>query len=362
MSGAERAGPTVGARELPGLDARRVGDWLAAHVDGLVGPVEFALVSGGRSNLTYRVTDAAGRRYALRRPPTGGVLSTAHDMLREWRFISALAPTAVPVAPPLGFCADPDVTGAEFYVMGYVDGKVLGDHAAGLELAPAARARAGEHLVEVLVALHALDPVEVGLGELVRRTGYVERQLRRWHAQVHASAAALPALADGLVLLDEVHDLLAANVPPQSTGIVHGDYRPGNIAFGPDGTVRGVFDWELATSGDPMADLGWLASSWVDPGEDGAATTPGPSAVPGYGTRADLVERYARLSGRDVSGLPYWVAFSRWRSACIGAGVQARYLSGHMADDGYLAEARARAEQGARLGESAREALRSMGI
>ncbi|WP_308282892.1 phosphotransferase family protein [Pseudonocardia nigra] len=342
--------------QLAGIDAQRVGRWLGEHVDGLVGPVEFALVSGGRSNLTYRVTDAAGRAYALRRPPTGGVLSTAHDMSREWRFISALAPTAVPVAPPLAYCADLEVTGAEFYVMGFIDGRVLADHEAGMRLAPEARARAGEHLVDVLVELQALDPAEVGLGDLVRGTGYAERQLRRWHKQVHASGAA------DLALLDEVHDLLAAHVPAQSSGIVHGDYRPGNMAFGPDGTVCAVFDWELATSGDPMADLGWLASSWQDPDDTTEATTAGPSTVPGFPRRAELVERYARLSGRDVSNLPYWVAFSRWRMACIGAGVQARYLAGHMADDGYLEEARARAEQGVRMGEAARDALRELGI
>jgi aminoglycoside phosphotransferase (APT) family kinase protein len=347
---------------LAGIDRARVVPWLAAHVDGLAAPVEFTLVSGGRSNLTYRLTDAAGQAYALRRPPTGGVLSTAHDMSREWRFISALAPTAVPVAPPLAYCADLDVTGAEFYVMGFVDGRVLADREAGVALGAQACARAGEHLVDVLVALHALDPAEVGLGDLVRRTGYVERQLRRWHAQLHASAAELPALASEVALLDEVHDLLVAHVPAQRTGVVHGDYRPGNMAFGPDGTIRAVFDWELATTGDPLADLGWLASSWQDPGEATAASTPGPSTAPGSPRRAELVERYARLSGRDVSNLPYWVAFSRWRLACIGAGVQARYLAGHMADDGYLAEARARAEQGARLGEAARDALRQLGI
>lgn len=354
-------GDATGTR-LAGIDAERVGHWLAEHVDGLVGPVEFALVSGGRSNLTYRVTDAASRAYALRRPPMGGVLATAHDMRREWGFITALAPTAVPVAPPLAFCADTEVTGAEFYVMGFVDGNVLADSEAATALTPRARARAGEHLIDVLVALHALDPTAVGLGELVRRTGYVERQLRRWHAQLHASAAELPAMADGVALLDEVHDLLAAHVPAQSTGIVHGDYRPGNMAFGPDGTVRAVFDWELATTGDPMADLGWLASTWQDAGETTEATTPGPSTAPGFPRRAELVSRYARLSGRDVSNLPYWVAFSRWRSACINAGVQARYLAGHMADDGYLEEARARAERGARMGEAARNALRELGI
>jgi aminoglycoside phosphotransferase (APT) family kinase protein len=277
-------------------------------------------------------------------------------MSREWRFMSALAPTPVPVAPPLAYCADTGITGAEFYVMGFVEGRVLTDRDAGLSLPPEARARAGDQVVDVLVTLHALDPAGIGLGELVRRTGYLERQLRRWHAQVHATGV------DDLTLLDEVHDLLARHIPAQSTGIVHGDYRPGNMTFGPDGTVRAVFDWELATSGDPMADLGWLAASWEDPGDEAPPTVPGPSTTPGFPARAQLVARYARLSGRDVSNLPYWVAFSRWRAACIGAGVRARYLAGHMADDGYVAEARARAADGARLGEAARDALRETGI
>ena len=317
--------------ELPGIDTERVGRWLAGHVDGLAGPAEFALVSGGRSNLTYQVTDAAGHAYALRRPPTGGVLSTAHDVSREWRFISAMAPTAVPVPAPVAYCADAEVTGAEFYVMGFVDGLVLADTEAGLALVPAARARAAEDLVDVLVALHALDPAGAGLSDMVRRTGYLERQLRRWQAQVHATGA------PELPLLDEVHDLLARRLPAQASGIVHGDYRAGNVSFGPDGAVLAVFDWELATSGDPMADLGWLASSWTEPGEGLPSATPGPSAVAGFPGRAQLVARYARRSGRDVSDLPYWVAFSRWRIACIGVGVRARYLAGHMGDDGYAA-------------------------
>ncbi|HWN31955.1 MAG TPA: phosphotransferase family protein, partial [Pseudonocardia sp.] len=221
---------------LAGIDGARVGDWLAANVPGLVGPVELTLVAGGRSNLTYRVTDAAGATYALRRPPTGGVLSTAHDMGREWLFLSAMAPTDVPVPEPLAFCADVEVTGAQFYLMAFVDGLVLADAEAGLKLSPPARAAAGRNLVDVLVRLHALDPVAVGLGEIVRSTGYVQRQLSRWHRQVHQSGAG------DLALLDEVHDLLATRVPAQTSGIVHGDFRPGNMAFGPDGSVRAVFD------------------------------------------------------------------------------------------------------------------------
>ena len=363
---------SVAGSALPGIEAGRVERWLADHVDGLVGPVEFGLVSGGRSNLTYRLTDAAGVIYALRRPPTGGVLSTAHYVSREWRFISALAPTAVPVPPPVAYCADTAVTGAEFYVMGFVEGLVLADSAAGLALAPTARASAAGHLVDVLVALHAVDPVmivNIVIWIIValdlaksfgRGTGFMERQLRRWRAQVHATGA--PELA----LLDEVHDLLARRIPAQSGGIVHGDYRAGNVAFGPDGAVKAVFDWELATSGDPMADLGWLASTWQDPGEQLPPTTSGPSTVVGFPARAQLVQRYARRSGRDVSNLPYWVAFSRWRSACIGVGVRARYLAGHMGDDGFAVTLLTSAEPGAVgnrvvLAEAARDALRAAG-
>src|SRR5512139_1190830 len=145
-----------------------------------------------------------------------------------------------------------------------------------------------------------------------------------------------------LAVLDQVHDALAAAVPRQSTAIVHGDFRPGNIAFDrAGGSVLAVFDWELATTGDPLADLGWLLATCAEPGDELPPATPGPSAAPGFATRAELIERYARGSGRDMSDLPYYVAFSRWRSACISAGVRARYEAGVMADDGYSAEVRA---------------------
>jgi aminoglycoside phosphotransferase (APT) family kinase protein len=343
-----------------GIDRATVTLWLAGHVDGLTPPVEFELIAGGRSNLTYRVTDAAGAAYALRRPPTGGVLATAHDMSREWRFISAMAPTPVPVAAPLAYCDDPGITGAEFYVTGFVDGQVLGDRDAGLAFPAAARAAAAERAVETLVALHELDPVAIGLGDLVRRTGYAERQLRRWHAQIHAPETAEHTRPASLALLGEVHDLLVRNVPAQGNGVVHGDFRPGNLAFGPDGAVRAVFDWELATTGDPMADLGWLTATWEDPGDEVPPATAGPGAVPGFPARAEVVARYARLSGRDVSGLPYWLAFNRWRGACISAGVHARYVSGRMADDGYLQLALQRGDDIDRLAAAARDALRDL--
>src|SRR5919108_3640572 len=166
-------------------------DWLRSEVPQVQvgdGPVAVEQISGGHSNLTFRIIDAAGGRFALRRPPTGMVLATAHDMGREWRFITALAPTAVPVPPPVAFCGDPGVIGAEFYLTEFVDGDVLGDEAAGHRLAPGApRRTAGLHAVDVLADLHAVDPDAVGLGDLRRPGNYLERQLRRRPRQVHES-------------------------------------------------------------------------------------------------------------------------------------------------------------------------------
>lgn len=303
--------------------------WLATAVPDLPldGPVGVARISGGHSNLTYRITDAAGGLWALRRPPTAMVLATAHDMSREWRFITALHPTPVPVAPPVAYCADPDVIGAEFYLMGFVDGMVLGDEAAGTTLAPEARPAAAHSLIDVLADLHAVDPEAVGLDDLRRSGSYLERQLRRWHRQVHESAV------EDLDVVDAAHERLvarAAQLPPSDVRIAHGDYRLGNVAVGADGGVRAVFDWELATLGDPLADLGWLIASWGRPGDEVQATIAGPSLVDGFPDREELVARYAQRSGRDVTDLGFYVAFARWRSACIGAGVYSRYAGGAM--------------------------------
>jgi len=323
--------------------------WLRATVAGWPdGSIEAQRIAGGHSNLTYRITDATGGRWALRRPPTGMVLATAHDMSREWRFLQALAPTAVPVAPPIAYCADPEVIGAEFYLMGFVDGDVLGDEEAGHRLAVGApRRSAGLDAVDVLAAMHAVDPDQVGLGDLHRPGGYLQRQLRRWHRQVHESK--VPDLA----VVDAAHERLvrrADALPQPEVRIAHGDFRLGNLAVGPDGRVRAVFDWELATLGDPLADLGWLIASWGRPGDVVPPTIPGPSLVEGYPEAAELVARYAERSGRDVSDLGFYVAFARWRSACIGAGVYSRYAAGVMGGgepDGGAARLRSVHEQAA---------------
>jgi aminoglycoside phosphotransferase (APT) family kinase protein len=317
--------------EIDPVPAEPLTEWLRAQVPQVeVGERAVAVerISGGHSNLTYRITDAAGGRFALRRPPTGMVLATAHDMSREWRFISALADTAVPVAAPVAYCADESVIGASFYLMGWVDGEVLGDGESGARLAPGEPRRTlGLDTVDVMVAMHAVDPDAVGLGDLRRSGRYLDRQLRRWHRQVHESA--LPDLS----VIDRVHELLterAAELPESDVRIAHGDFRPGNLAVGPDGRVRAVFDWELATLGDPLADLGWLIASWGRPGDEVPATIRGPSLAEGYPDRDELVARYAERSGRDVGDLDFYLAFARWRSACIGAGVHSRYVGGVM--------------------------------
>ncbi len=321
---------------LPGIDPGAVTTWILAAVPDAVAPLSFSFVAGGRSNLTYRVTDARGAAWVLRRPPTGQVLATAHDMGREYRFLTALHPTAVPVAEPVAMCDDATVTGAPFYLMGFVAGTVLATEEDGLALPLAARGAAADSIVDTLIELHAVDPVAVGLDSLARPGSFLERQLRRWHRQIHATGGDEKQLA----LLDEVHARLVALLPPSAgTVIAHGDYRAGNLAVDQTGQVRGVFDWELATLGDALADLGWLVSGWSRPGDPDAATTAAPSTAPGFPDADHLATRYAERSGRDIAALPYYLAFARWRSACIWHGVTARYRAGVMGD-GLADEAR----------------------
>jgi aminoglycoside phosphotransferase (APT) family kinase protein len=301
--------------------------WFRAHVPDISGDLVFERITGGRSNLTYKVTDDAGTTWALRRPPFGGVLETAHDMGREWRFLSALAPTAVPVPSPVAFCDDHDVAGADFYVMDFATGRVLGDTADGERLAEGARARVGESTIDVLTALHGVEPAEVGLDDMARPGNFVARQLKRWHRQAHQSAM------EDLSAIDEAHAALSERVPDGAVGIVHGDYRCGNIAYTDDGEAVAVFDWELATIGDPLCDLGHLLVSWTEPGDHLPGALAGPTEAGGFATRRELIERYTERTGGTTPDVGFYSAFARWRAACIHAGVWTRYTSGDMGAD-----------------------------
>lgn len=312
--------------DVDGIDREPVTAWLESNVEGAIGPFRFEMIVGGHSNLTYQVTGSDGAEFVLRRPPLTAVLATAHDMAREHRLITAVGRTDVPVPRTLGLCTDEAVNGAPFYVMSYVDGEVL-DSPERAELLPVELRRpAAEHLVDVLADLHAADVDEIGLGDLARRDGYVERQIRRWTTQWASSKTReLPEI-------DRVAERLAADIPvQQGVAVAHGDYRFGNVLTDvARGRVAAVLDWELCTLGDPLADLGYLGVYWVR--ADGEGRHNDPTSAPGFPGYAEIVERYAARTGRDVSNIGYYVAFSSFRLAVISEGVYARYVNGAMAD------------------------------
>lgn len=326
------AGAPPADTEVEGIDHDRVTSWMTSAVEGVEPPLTFELIAGGRSNLTYRVTDDAGHAFALRRPPVSHVLPTAHDMRREHTVISALGPTGLPVPRTLGLCTDESVNGAPFYVMSFVEGHIVRDERAARELDEGARSRAGDSLVDTLAQLHAVDVDQVGLGNFARRDAYIARQLKRWHEQFATSTVDGER---GPAVVDRVHELLADRIPDQQgVAIVHGDYRLDNTVLDDKGNVIAILDWEICTLGDPLADLGLLSVYWAEP-EDGDPALIGvaPTTLPGFARRAELVARYAEASGRDVSAVPYYRAFGFWKLACILQGVYVRYAGGAAAGD-----------------------------
>jgi aminoglycoside phosphotransferase (APT) family kinase protein len=310
-----------------------VADWLGRHRPHLKPPLDITLITGGRSNLTYRLSDTDGATWVLRRPPLSGVIASAHDVVREYRIMQALAGTGIPVPTMVAACSESDVIGAPFFVMDYVAGVVLRDQdTAERELAVPARGHVGDSIIDSLAALHRLSPAQVGLAELGRGHGYIARQLSRWELQLERLGVPAGAAMHGVLTR------LQAGVPEQKeVTIVHGDYRPGNAIVGPDGSVLALLDWELATLGDPLADLGWLMAYWGTPGE-----APLPLSLPtraaGFARPEELTERYAELTGRGLDDLGFYVAFALWRLAAIIAGVNARvrqhaYGGGQPAED-----------------------------
>jgi aminoglycoside phosphotransferase (APT) family kinase protein len=314
---------------VEGIDRDGVTAWFLEHAPEVEPPLSFELITGGHSNLTFDVRDAAGRHWVLRRPPLAQVLATAHDMGREHRIISALAPTDVPVAPTIGLCTDDAVNGAPFYVMDFVEGSIVRDPMVAEALEPPTRRAASESLVEVLTHIHRVDLDAVGLSDLGRHDSYIERQLKRWYGQFEKSKTRdLPAL-------EAVYDDLKRQVPPQGPAtIVHGDYRLDNCMVDDQGAVVAVLDWELCTLGDPLADVGLLMVYWTDPEDPSPAGVSAATARDGFMRRPELLERYASISGRDLSTIDYYVAFGYWKLACIIEGVYARYKGGAMGHRG----------------------------
>jgi aminoglycoside phosphotransferase (APT) family kinase protein len=315
--------------ESDGISRGPLEEWFRERVPALEPPLDYEKIHGGLSNLTFRVTDQAGARWVLRRPPLGARLGSAHDMGREVKVVTALASTAVPVPPVLGFCEDEAVTGAPFYVMEFVEGPVLrSPDEAALFPEPEQRRNIGLRLVETMAEIHALDPDEVGLGDLGRRDGYVERQLKRWSGQWEKSKTR------ELPVVESVYERLQASVPAQAeTTIVHGDYRLDNVIFSPLGEVAAVVDWELCTLGEPMADLGLLMVYWVEPRDEASPLFRPATVEPGFPGRQELADHYASVSGRDISDLDYFVALGYWKLAIIAEGVLARFSRGQYGED-----------------------------
>jgi aminoglycoside phosphotransferase (APT) family kinase protein len=314
--------------EVPGLDLTALGTWLSAQVPGAGAQLHATLIAGGKSNLTYAVTDGT-HEWIVRRPPLGHVLATAHDMAREYRVMAALQDTAVPVPRTYAMCTDKDVIGAEFYLMQRCAGT---PYRRAEELLPlgVTRTRAvSERLVDTLVALHAVDPAEVGLADFGRPEGFLARQVARWRKQLDASYCRdLPAA-------DELHRRLAANVPAESAaGIVHGDFRLDNVLVDETDRVTAVLDWEMATLGDPLTDLA-LMLVYGRLGSSGIASVSDVSAAPGFLTEDEVVRRYSQGSDRDLSDFGFYLGLAAFKLAAILEGIHFRYLNGQTVGPGF---------------------------
>ncbi|MCY3576245.1 MAG: phosphotransferase family protein [bacterium] len=311
--------------EVPGIDITPVTAWLAANIASSEPPFTFDLIAAGGSNLTFRLADSGGRQWALRRPPVGSALATAHDMGREWRIMAALGEASdVPVPDMVAFCDDHSVNGADFYVMSFVEGLILRDQDSAADMTPEQAEVATQSLLDVQIAFHTLDLDEVGLGDLGRREDYVGRQLKRWRRQVEAAGVR------EVPLLIELHERLSTAKPAEAAppALAHGDYRFDNTVLDNQWKIAAVLDWELCTTGNPIADFAWSLQYWADPGDEMSFLTDPPTLMDCFVRRQEVADRYAAQSGFDLSDLPYYAVFSWWKQACIVEGAYARRLQG----------------------------------
>jgi aminoglycoside phosphotransferase (APT) family kinase protein len=330
-------GGTHRVEGVPGVeDPVRLQKWMAGAGLDDVGELRgVQLISGGRSNLTYRL-DFDGGQIVLRRPPLGHVLPTAHDMSREYRVLTALRGTAVPVPHAVAICTDPEVVGAPFYLMKYVEGLVLRTTEDGSILTPEQGRELSELLAEMLATIHAVDIEAVGLGDFGRPAGYLARQLSRWQRQWELSKTREIPEYEQLVAR------LTAGLPESPDGtLVHGDFRLDNtlVRLGEPASIAAVVDWEMSTLGDPLADLGLTLSYWADAADDGQwpdiNVGAGITAQPGFFRRSEFAARYAELTGRDISGIGYYIAFGYFKLAVVLEGINARFQQNLTVGEGF---------------------------
>jgi aminoglycoside phosphotransferase (APT) family kinase protein len=304
------------------LDKHVLGAWLEANVEGFLAPFELSKFPSGQSNPTYRITAASGE-YVLRRKPFGKLLPSAHAVDREYRLLSALHPLEFPVPQPLALCSDAEVIGAIFYVMEFAKGRPYANGALP-EFDARTRGRMYEQLIDTLADLHAIDPKAAELGDFGKPGNYFERQVMRWTRQYRDSQT------DYIPEMERLISFLPDTIPEQSrTSIVHGDYRIDNVVFDGDGTLTAVLDWELATLGDPVADVSYLAMQWVMPADGGAALGGLDLDVLGIPPLEDIVKRYAERSGVPVGDkLDWYFSYNLFRLAGIVQGIKKRFKDG----------------------------------
>jgi aminoglycoside phosphotransferase (APT) family kinase protein len=319
---------------VPGIDLERVVPWFRANV-APVDDLSAEIIGHGRSNITYRLWSDGGQ-WVLRRPPLSHVQPTAHDMRREFRVISALADSEVPVPRTFALCEDTSVNDAPFYVMQYVEGMVpLDAPTFSRRFDEAQRRRIADDLIDILVHLHAVSPPDVGLADFGKPEGYLERQVRRFTEQLaRAKTRDLPELED-------LAHRLATALPSESDAtIVHGDYRLDNAILDEGGRIAAILDWEMATLGDPLADIGLLMMYWADPDEASMLAAPGiasvaVTALPGFPSREEAAARYAERSGRDLANLDFYTVLAHFKLAVILENMHARFLAGGTVGAGF---------------------------
>ena len=324
------AAPMAGA--VAELDLDALGVHLQATLPGgIAGPLSATLVGGGRSNPTYRLTDGENV-WVLRRPPYGHVLPSAHDMKREYTVIDALAGSAVPVPAAVHLCEDTHILGAPFYLMELVDGRSVGTVSQAEALTPGQRHRLGLDLADTLADLHEIDPASVGLSEFGRPDGYLERQLKRWERQWVSSKTS--ERSEVAALLGKLSRAMPRTRFP---GIVHGDVKLDNVlvAHEDPASIVAVLDWEMATLGDTLADVGIMLSFWDVPGSPFNPVTKGLATLDGFPTRAELVDRYAARRGIELTEIDWYTVFADLKIAVILEGIHARHLQGDTVGEGF---------------------------
>lgn len=314
------------AAKVPaGIDPEKVGRWIEEKFG--VTDVTYSVLSIGRSNLTFTVEVDGEKRWVLRRPPLGHTGGSAHNVAREGRIMAALGPTDVPVTNVLEIVDDPAVMEVPFVFMDHCPGFPINTPEDWAAIPDAAKRDTAFGMVDTLAAIHRVDVDAVGLGDLRRPGGLIERQLRRWLSQFeNITQRDIPQIR-------EVHDVLAAQMPEaadSAIGIAHGDYKPNNMIFGPDGTINAVVDWELTAIGEVLTDLGYFIAMLTTPDDLTSIWVPRPAD--GFPTKDELIARYEEQSGITASNVNYYAAFAMWKLACIREGVYTRLITGQMGD------------------------------